>query len=270
MFPYLLFSLERETHCRRSFLQQCLGCVIGLLGSEAAHACWGRSRRRVDSWGDYAGQARLRNVAAEDIRSGQVEHSFRMVVNGGYLDVELPGVSSDNAQLISGIVGAQYDVEAIRYSLCTRSERRFWQPYLNDVERLVSEELACPYDPIAASSEITEPRERIAQEIIRQALNAYARRLGLKVGQLHETKPHRVYAVVVVTTSGSGVISIIPSTDYRICAAIGRKPEFKTYTSGQTAQLGGRYYYVVEGNGKATAMRTVVIDSEGTWTFMSP
>jgi len=263
---------------RRSFLAQCVCAFLGLTSAQRLYGfCWRRKRRRGKCWADDSPQARLRLVAAEDISKGLVTHDFFMVVNGKALDVLMPEVWDDNSSFINthDAVRAQYMVEAIRHTLHTNRDRDFWAPYFDRIERAVSARLASepeptPPEPTPVEMDTRGRRRGFPDDILWEAVDTYASNAGVKVREFKGVLPRIVYEVIVTTTSGNGEINIIPRTEYNISLAIGRRPEFRTYNSGQRTGLGGHYYYYVEEKGRKTDVRTVVIDSGGSWSFRSP
>ena len=183
-----------------------------------------------------------------------------------------PQVWVDNHDLLrtNNAINTQYLVEAIRCTLCTRNEHGFWHPYFTRLESLVAKEIA-----YRASTPFIDPKKvdcyrDMANRIIIEAIESYARHLGVRAVQHKRYVVFEMYAVLLVTTSGKGAIYLLPATEFRMRIALGEAPMFRTYASGQQTGLTGLYYYYVEENGRRTRMNTVRIDNAGTWRFVSP
>jgi len=195
-----------------------------------------------------------------------------MRVSGKDLIVAPPWVWEENADFIYSFSAArsQYLVEVIRMALRTDDEHTFWQVFFDRIEALVAEELEYRARGGIVDACQTERYNAITQTIIDEGFREYARRLGGKVMEEHAAIERKYIEVTLVTTSGRGVVKIIPRTEYRICEAVGRKPEFRTYASGQKTGLIGHYVFYVEEGDKHTNVQAVEIDRGGTWTFASP
>jgi hypothetical protein len=218
----------------------------------------------------------LQKIAREALRSKEVlveEPSFS--VRGGQLFYELGrgravlDPSFEHYSPMNAAIDAQLQVEILRQSRSNDRQKKYWEPILARVEKIIADKLPGLQDDKLSEREhndLAAALSRQVEEVYEEAMAAYAREQGLEVGIAARYAPP--HTVKLVTSPPGGRIFLSHAIQVRVAQLQGKEPDWRLIDNPNSLELEGKYFYLVQWGSKTVqGKQPIQVDRSGTFVL---